>query len=161
MPTNQPHHTKMKQSFNERLVDAVKAHPNHKFLQSIASQLINGRTLSQAQFTAINDVLDRFDESEVLLANTPPLTTNPNPQQFAGVIQSIRDVEGKFGTRTKMIVRLIDGNTVYSTVPRALNKRATKGAHVTFSGTLTVSNDDPHFGFVKFPTATATATSTI
>jgi cobalamin biosynthesis Co2+ chelatase CbiK len=132
----------------ERLALAAKAHPFHKFVQSIYGQCcIQGRTISQKQYDAIVTVLDNFDRDAIQLSTTPPLI--PGKQLFEGIVQSIKEVDSKFGTRLKMVVRLSNGNKVYSTVPNKLIP--TKGQSVKFSGELTVSESDPHFGFVKFP----------
>ena len=138
-------------SLDVRLANALARHPFQKFLISIASQLKSGRTLSQAQFDAVIKVLDQLDESDAALANVEPLL--PGLQIFTGIVSSLKEVDGKYGVRFKMVIKLDNGNRVYSTVPSKLVGSLQRGQSVKIQGTLTVSNDDPHFGFVNSPKA--------
>jgi hypothetical protein len=133
--------------FEERLKSAALTYPNHKFVQSIAGQCASGRTLSAAQFKAISEALDRLESEHFLLIDAPPLTSGK--QAFSGTIIKLKEVDGKFGKRIKMIVRLDDQNKVWSTVPKGLDPKV--NLQVKFEGVLEVSESDPHFGFVKFP----------
>lgn len=49
-----------------------------------------------------------------------------------------------------MIVKTDAGWKVYGTVPGSID--AKRGDHITFEAQVTVSDDDPKFGFFKRPT---------
>jgi hypothetical protein len=131
----------------QRLTDAHIAQPNHSFLSSLFAQANRG--LSANQVAALNEILTRMDEEAFRLSSVSPLVSGT--YRMTGTIQSLKIVAGKFGARQKMRVLLDTGNTVYCSVPKEIAQIAAKGLSITFSGEVTVSNDDEHFGFVKFP----------
>jgi hypothetical protein len=133
----------------ERLQSAAESHPMHRFLQSLHAQASRGATLSTKQLDALEDVLAGLEADTLRLASVPALVAGK--QSMRGIIQRIKTVDGKFGPTRKMVVLLDNGNKVYSSIPAALCANAIQGAPVHFCGTVTVANDDPHFGFVKFP----------
>ena len=78
-----------------------------------------------------------------------------------GVIVSIKAEETFYtysgGVTLKMLVETEEGFRLWGTMPRALEGNyntvsAEEGDTVTFTATLTASDDDPLFGFFKRPT---------
>lgn len=67
-----------------------------------------------------------------------------------GTIQTIKAQESYYGTTLKMLVQHADGWKLWGTVPAALEE-AEKGDTVSFTATVSVSDDDPKFGFFKRP----------
>lgn len=77
-----------------------------------------------------------------------------------GTIVRIRAENNPFAynqTVTKMLVRDDTGFKVWGTLPDAL-WGAEVGEHITFTASLTPSNDDTKFGFFKRPTKASTTT---
>ena len=71
--------------------------------------------------------------------------------EVTGEVISIRTNENEWGYITRTVVRDAQGFKVWGTLPSAISG-AKRGDIVTFTATLTPSNDDPKFGFFKRPT---------
>ena len=70
--------------------------------------------------------------------------------EIAGVIVSTRVDDGFYGRVIKMLVRDDRGFKLWGTLPASLEDAET-GSHVSFTATVTPSDDDPKFGFFKRP----------
>jgi hypothetical protein len=75
-----------------------------------------------------------------------------------GTIVSTKVVESQYGTAYKMIVLDDRGFKVYCTQPSAISE-AGRGDRVSFTATLSRSDDDPTFGFGSRPTKASAETS--
>lgn len=94
--------------------------------------------------------------------------------EVEGEIVGARDEENDFGTTTKILVKLADGNKVWGSAPKAIfdqlqaayrernggsefygyliiDAKDLKGLKVKFTATIERSQDDEHFGFYKRP----------
>ena len=96
--------------------------------------------------------------------------THPVPagrEVVTGEIIAVKTVEGDYGTAYKMTVKDDRGFRVYCSIPKAQSDelafgedydpehgwlQAAKGRRITFTATLTPSNDDTAFGFGSRPT---------
>lgn len=67
-----------------------------------------------------------------------------------GKVIKTRDEEGPYGHSVKMLVKAEAGYMVWATAPGAYTIE--RGDTVTFTATLSPSNDDPKFGFGSRPT---------
>ena len=68
-----------------------------------------------------------------------------------GEVLSVKVRDGCYGSTLKMLLRHVDGWKVWGTVPSKIGD-VQKGNIVQFVATVTVSDDDPKFGFFKRPT---------
>jgi hypothetical protein len=108
------------------------------------------RSYNRAQERAAEKV-----EREAKLADAPELQSGK--QVVVAVIASPRWKESMYGTQAKTIYELEDGNRLWGTIPAKLISPALydlndlKGRTVTLSGTVEVSGDDKHFGFISRP----------
>jgi hypothetical protein len=86
------------------------------------------------------------------LANVPDL--EEGRRELVGTFRSAKWVENDFGGSFKGVLALEDGNAVYGTIPRAIEESGVEvvGTRARFFAAVTVSDDDPHFGFYKRPT---------
>lgn len=92
---------------------------------------------------------------------TVPRTGQPpsGPMTVEGrvVAVSVRESE-RWGTQHGMVVRLRNGASVYTTIPRRLEEslgwepvEALRGRRVRFTATFEPSQRDPHFSFARRP----------
>lgn len=80
--------------------------------------------------------------------------------EVEGKVLSHKQVESDYGTSTKMLVQMDDGNKVWGTVPQAIwdgldngeGYDDLDGSRIRFTAQVERSNDDEHFGFYKRPT---------
>lgn len=79
-----------------------------------------------------------------------PATNSPEGRvAVKGVVVSTKTVQSDFGLTEKMLVKLEDGNKVWSSVPKGFE--ASREARVHFKATFTRSDKDPHFSFGSRP----------
>ena len=87
----------------------------------------------------------------------------PGKQVITGEVISAKWVSGYYGDSFKMLVKDERGFKVWGTVPEKIQIDVVgsysqidgddmKGVKVTFTATVTASDDDPQFGFFKRPT---------
>jgi len=79
--------------------------------------------------------------------------------QVTGTVLSTRTQDGAYGPQLKMLVQHADGWKVWGSVPAALRDDAVRGATVTFTATVTPSQDDQKFGFFSRPKVVAQSTA--
>lgn len=94
-------------------------------------------------------------EKHVERAREAELPVTPCPTGkivITGTVLSIKSQESNYGTTLKMLVRDDSGFKVWGSVPSKINQDDLKGCRVTFSGTVSVSDNDQYFGFFKRPT---------
>lgn len=69
-----------------------------------------------------------------------------------GTVLSKKGQDTAYGFVVKMLVESDEGWKVWGTVPRSIEDDVERGVTVTFTATITRSDDDPVFGFFKRPT---------
>jgi hypothetical protein len=141
-----------------RAVDRYRGEPPSRevyFRASLAGKLARFGSLSTAQVDAVKRGLER----ETRDAARPELGFGR--RELEGEIVSIKSQQSRFGSQTKMLVVLADGNRVYGTYPTALygdyndpdhvREGAREGDVVRLTATVEQSADDVHFGFFSNP----------
>lgn len=141
--------------------------PQHDFLDDMVTSFTTWGNLWPNQANAVRKFFGYGErqaeraareaaEAEAL-ADAPPLAEGR--RSVVGEIVSTKYKETPYGTTLKMLVKDIDGNKVWGTVPRVLEDKTfgengieLKGQTVTFTATVERSRDDEHFGFFKKPT---------
>jgi hypothetical protein len=128
------------------VVDWITANAGRSsFAESLADTLDEYAGLSEKQVAAVRRIIaDDETKSPVVEGR---VVVN-------GEVLSVRWVDNAYGSTRKMRVRDDRGFTVYGTAPAALDDAET-GSRVTFTATVTASDDDETFGFFKRPTKAA------
>ena len=121
-----------------------------QFADSVREDLQANGSLTENQIAAVRRILEREATKVAVLEGRITVT---------GEILSRRYVDNPTGYGAGSIkVRIRDerGFTVYGTLPAPIDE-AQVGDQVTFTATVTASDDDPTFGFYKRPTKPAVA----
>lgn len=117
-------------------------------LPGLASDVRNGGTPTPQQTAYARTILDR---------ETAKTQTEPLPEgriTITGAVATKKTIDTAYGTAVKMVVELDGGQRVYGTLPSALYG-VERGQRVTFTATVTRSDDDHTFGWFKRPTKAA------
>lgn len=155
--------------------------PRHgtDFMAQLAGKLRKYGSLTQGQIDAARRIMDgwvREDAEKAALADAPALTAGRYVIEGTVVSHKWTDDDGPYGSQHKMLVKLDDGNKVWGTVPAAIEDAMRdswdddgtlipaqvddlKGARVQLTATVTVSHDDPHFGYYGNPRTAAVLTA--
>jgi hypothetical protein len=109
---------------------------------------------SEGQINAIRKVIsDRAADSNAR-AELGPVATGR--RLIEGVVQSVKLVEGDWGSTFKMLVIEADGHKVYGSIPNNLLEGRMSddliGLQVTLTATVEQSRNDESFGIFKRPT---------
>lgn len=125
-------------------------------IDDITSKLIKYGSISEAQVAFLRKLVDRHDgfEARQQKIDAEREAAAPCPTgrvRVTGTVLGLKQVGTQFGVVTKMTVKAREGFVVWVTVPASLV--ADRGQEVSFTATLTPSNDDPKFGFGKRPVA--------
>jgi len=89
------------------------------------------------------------------MENVPAL--NEGRQILTGEVLSTKWHDSDYGTTPKMVIRLLDGNKVWGTIPADIENTTEGdidelvGKSVILMATVKVSDKDPHFGFYSRP----------
>lgn len=131
------------------VVEALQALRPGSFAESIRTFFAANGHLSEAQAAA---VLRMAAEQ----ANEPaPAPVVEGRVQITGTVRSTKWVDNAYGGSRKMLVVDDRGFKVWGTVPSALSVE--RGDRVSFTATVTASDDDETFGFYSRPTKAARA----
>lgn len=120
-----------------------------EFGLSLREQFRDQGVLSDKQVEA---VLRIAEENRIARETAQPVPSGRHT--ISGKIISVREQETRYGTTFKMVVLAEGGFRLWGTVPQALFDLAEDslvGLDVTFTATITPSDDDPLFGFFKRP----------
>lgn len=131
------------------------------FVHSLAWKLEKYGSLSEKQVAAIQRGLDRAKARQAeaeALKTADPLAEGR--YEIEGEVVSIKSGSTDYGSWTKMLVKLADGNKVFGSIPDALwsipdgpgTRMVGRGDRVTFTARVERSGDDEHFGFFSRPT---------
>lgn len=133
----------------ELLARAEKS--TNSFVRDVVAKLNRYGSLSPAQISAVANALDR-DERRAAEKAIEPQPTTPAPEGRAvvtGVVLTVKEQEGFYGTTFKALIRLTDHNKVWVTQPSGANFE--RGWTVTLRASWTRSNTDEHFSFGSRP----------
>ena len=125
-------------------------------ISDMVHKLVRYGSLSDKQLSFMGKLIARIDERAEIEAQraAEAAAAAPIPAEgrmdVQGTILTIKAQESYYGTTLKMLVQHADGWKLWGTVPAALEE-AEKGDTVSFTATVSVSDDDPKFGFFKRP----------
>jgi hypothetical protein len=112
--------------------------------------------LSEKQVAFLDRLMVKADayeatlrEREAAKAVVPAVTVGK--QRIEGTVLTTKWQDSQWGGALKMLVQLANGTKVWGTVPAAIDN-VDKGDLVSFTATVTASNDDHTFGFYSRPT---------
>lgn len=135
------------------LEDALKT--DHYICRDIDARFKRYGKISEKQVNLVFKIARDVAQREADKANEPapvaiPVELAEGRQRFAGVVLATKWVDNGFGGCVKMLVRDDRGFKVWGSAPDTADQF--KGAKVAFDARLTISDDDPCFGFFKRPT---------
>ena len=125
----------------------------------IVHTLVRYGSISGKQELFVGDLLDRIANRAQIaaqrIADAEAALPIPVAGRIAvsGTVLSMKGIASPHGYVTKMLVQHDDGWKVWGTVPQAFAEVQT-GQHVNFTATITVSDNDPKFGYFKRPAVT-------
>lgn len=137
-------------------------------IRDIVSKLITYGSISTAQKNFLASLLGRIDrreeakvkrEEEQANAHPVPLYLTENRHVITGKIVSVKLTSSLYGEVWKILVVHKYGWKLWGPVPHGILNDSTvpvnelKGKYVTFKSRVTVSKDDPKFGFFSRPSA--------
>lgn len=135
--------------------EAFKLQDRMYTLASMIRNLVKWGSWSEKQDKYAITLAERIQNAKQVIyqrreekANTPPAPEGKVVVE--GVVACVKTVEGYYGYQTKMLVVSDEGWKVWSTVPAAIND-VEKGDRISFTATVTRSEDDHTFAFAKRP----------
>lgn len=154
----------------DRIAAAVEASPvlawltypdalTSTFLADVSRSFLHYGELTARQIEAVEKSMAKdleraaareAREQEARKAREAGVTVPSGRVVVEGVVGTIREQEGYYGTTWKMLVVSDAGWKVWGTVPSSINPFA--GDRVRFTATVTASEDDALFGFYARPT---------
>jgi hypothetical protein len=150
--------------------------PYDQFLDDLARKLDQYGDLTEKQLACITRNITRDAERaariadrDAQMADVPALV--PGRREITGTVVSTKEQMTDFGMQVKMVVEQADGNRIYGTIPQRIfdtletdhvnrnpygnyvgvSHEDVRGLRVTLTATVTVSENDEHFGFYKRP----------
>ena len=128
-----------------------------EIISDIVGKLVRYGSVSDKQIALIAKLVGDIDrkaeiaaQREAEAAAALPIPSFAGRVTVEGVVISRKLVTGFYGDAIKIVVKADDGWKVYGTEPSTVE--ATVGDRIRFDAAITVSDDDPKFGFFKRPT---------
>jgi len=133
------------------------------FLHSMKAAYERWGSLTERQIDSVRNIMQkRAEQAARQLEEAEQLESAPaapeGRQTVTGQIVSVKWHDSYYGRVCKMLVKLLDGNKVYGTVPESIHEYVadTENASyndlwVRFAGTFTRSETDEHFSTFKRP----------
>lgn len=125
-------------------------------IYDIVCNLVKYGSISDKQKSFLGNLLGRIADRPQIAAQRAAevAAALPIPVEgrmvVTGAVLTLKGQETEFGYVTKMLVQHAEGWKVWGTVPKALAE-VKKGQQVIFTATITVSDNDPKYGFFKRP----------
>lgn len=109
-------------------------------------------SLTDNQAYAVRKIKKQRDEFEAKkAAEKPAQPLLGGKRLLEGEVLSTKwQTDGYYGSTKKMVVKLLDGNRVFGTVPKSIAD-VERGQKVSLFGNVMVSKSDENFGFFKNP----------
>lgn len=128
----------------------------HPMCESIRDAFLDGRELTAKMKAAVirADAEDWYNVRTAPEPDPVEIPDLPKRSTFTGTVLGLKEKETRYGYVTKMVFRDDRGFKLYGTVPSALfdGESELRGSRVEFDAAVTVSDDDPCFGFFSRPT---------
>lgn len=125
-------------------------------VQDLVGKLVRFGGLSEKQWEFLKSLMYRIENREKIEAQREAerafaADCPTGRMEIKGTIISVKTVETPWGQAQKMLVKTLEGYTVWGTVPRGID--AEKGKEVAFTATLEPSKDDKKHGYFSRPSA--------
>lgn len=140
---------------SDPVFEVPEASADNFFVADVARKLVCYGSLSERQVEAVRKAIIRDQEAadrRAAQAEEPTAPVVEGKVQITGEVLSTKWQESMYGETLKMLVKDDRLFKVWGTVPAALVGEVERGDRVTFSATVTKSDDDETFGFFKRPT---------
>ena len=137
-------------------------------IQEMIGKLVRYGDLSEKQFDFLAKLIDWHDNYEERKQQleaerkaqhdaAQPIPASDKRMTIEGKVLSIKAVESDFGVTMKLLLVADDGWKVYGSVPSGMGAEPgfARGCRIRFDARVTVSDDDPKFGFYSRPTKAA------
>ena len=136
---------------------------DHRIVRDIKTRIESGASISDAQAALVMKIAR--DEAVKADERASALPVPEGRGVVTGEVLSLKWVDTGYGESLKMLLKDDRGFKVYGSVPKGLmsepkedsegfqywTERVERGGRVTFTATLSPSDDDPKFGFFKRP----------
>lgn len=126
-------------------------------VRDIVGKLVRYGSISEKQATFIAKLLGQIEgraaiaaEREAEAASALPIPALTGRVTVEGIVISRKLVGGFYGDAIKIVIKSDDGWKVYGSEPSSIEAKV--GDRIRFDAVITVSDDDPKFGFFKRPT---------
>jgi hypothetical protein len=126
-------------------------------IANIIGKLVKYGNISARQVDFIGKLMAQIDSRAAVAAQrlaeaeaAAPIPAFDGRAQIEGEVVSVKAVDTPYGSAIKMVVKAAAGWKIYGTVPASVE--VSRGDVVRFEAKVTVSQDDPKFGFFKRPT---------
>jgi hypothetical protein len=140
------------------IYDGIDFYPQweENTINDIVRKLVQYGNISDKQKSFIGNLLGRIvdrakiaDQRDADAAAALPIPVEGRIA-LTGTVLALKGEETAYGYVIKMLVQHAEGWKVWGTVPQALAE-VEKGQQVIFTATVTISDNDPKFGFFKRP----------
>jgi hypothetical protein len=126
-----------------------------EIVSDVVGKLARYGAISDKQVDLLRSLIERIDSRAAIAAERAAEAdaADPCPEgriEITGEILVVKEQQGLYGYTVKILVRAESGWKVWGSLPSAINE-AKRGDTVTFTATVTPSNDDPKIGFFKRP----------
>ena len=132
-------------------------HYEEATIADVVGKLVKYGNISAKQVDFIGKLMSQIDSRAAIAEQrraeaeaADPIPAFDGRAQIEGEVVSVKGVDTHFGYTMKMVVKTDAGWKVYGTVPASIE--VNRGDRVCFEAKVTVSRDDPKFGFLKRPT---------
>ena len=126
-------------------------------IYDIVRKFVRYGSISEKQQDLLRKLIHKIENREAIAAEraaeyqeAKPIPALGGRFTIDGEVLSVKGAETLYGYTLKMIVKSTDGWKVYGSVPSGADLE--RGDKVSFNAEVTVSRDDPKFGFFKRPT---------
>lgn len=126
-------------------------------IANIVGKLVKYGNISAKQVDFIGKLLMQIDNRAAIAEQrraeadaADPIPVFAGRAQIEGEVVSVKTVDTLYGVTIKMVVKAAAGWKVYGTVPAGID--VNRGDIISFDAKVTVSDDDPKFGFFSRPT---------
>jgi len=140
----------------------AKASADNSFVNDVKNKVKQYGDISDRQAAAViksaEQDCQRAAEREAEAATSAPIPVEALDSRgrmaIVGKIIATKEIENAYGWSYKMMVRDDRGFKIWVSVPRCVD--AKRGMRIGFEAAVTVSDEDPAFGFAKRPTKVVT-----
>jgi hypothetical protein len=134
-------------------------------IQEMVGKLVRYGDLSDKQYQYLGKLIEWHDNYDELQKKrekerkaqhdaAKPIPATDKRLSIEGTVLSIKAVESEYGVTMKLLLMADEGWKVFGSVPSGMGSQDgfDRGCRIRFDARVTVSEDDPKFGFYSRPT---------